>query len=277
MPAQKISREQFLEDHSVCCFCGGVTPSTSLDHVPPQACFPKGFVPEGIEFPACKSCNDLTRPLDQVLGYYTMLLDHDRNNLHVDRAGVLFAGMVNNTPDALPEFRPTPNTIRAVMKQHGIARTPGLLLRDEPIVRSLVLASTRIDDAAVAVGRKLGCALYYRHKKRILTSAHRICTGWHQLQDTEKQDLNGYLSEVLQDVWKGSRANIKQYGDRLTIRTGDSADGLFVYMAQFGKGMVVWGVVASKEQIADTVALRDCAWPVFDPPSGGQLDETAND
>lgn len=267
MPGQKTRKQQFLEDHPVCCFCGGLTPSTSLDHVPPQACFPKGFVPEGIEFPACKRCNDVTRPLDQALGYYTMLIDYDLNNLHVDRAKGLHNGMLNNAPEALPEFKLSPNTIRAVMKQHGIERTPGLLLRDEPIVRSLVLASTRIDEATVAVGRKLGCALYYRHKKRILTSAHRICTGWHQLQDTAKAELNGYLSEMLQDVWTGSRANIKEYGDRLTIRTGDSEDGLFVYMAQFGKGMVVWGIVGEEEQLVDTVALRHCAWPVFDSPS----------
>lgn len=75
---QKKSRYQkLLEDNSLCCLCGGVTRSSTVDHIPPQACFPRGFFPEGFEFPACEVCNGSTKKEDQIFGYYMQMGNPD--------------------------------------------------------------------------------------------------------------------------------------------------------------------------------------------------------
>ena len=33
-------KKLFFAKHPYCCFCGGTKPATTLDHVPPKACFP---------------------------------------------------------------------------------------------------------------------------------------------------------------------------------------------------------------------------------------------
>ena len=119
---RKSRKQRFLEEHPVCCFCGGGAKSVERDHVPPQACFPKDLVPDGIEFPACEACNDVSRPYDQVFGYYAMLSDYDHSNLNVDRAKRLHQGLRNNSPRAVPEFPHSANEIRTYMKQIGQPR-----------------------------------------------------------------------------------------------------------------------------------------------------------
>ncbi len=125
-----------------------------------------------------------------------------------------------------------------------------------------MLASTDLGDAATMIGRKLGCALYYREKGRVLPRTHRIHTAWHQVQSPEMQDLNGYLAEVLANRTVGTKANVKQYGERLTIQTADSEDGLFGYSVQFGRGLIVWGMIAEAGVLEGTRTLRN-TWPVL--------------
>ncbi len=197
-----------------------------------------------------------------IFGYHAMLLDYNIGNQNVGRAHGLHRGLGNNAPGAIPEFNPSPNAIRSYMKQHGTPRTPGLLLRDEPAARGMVLASTEFGDAAAMIGRKLGCALYYREKGAILPETHRIHTSWHQVQASGMQNLTDYLAEALTNLKVGTKANVKQYGDRLTIRTGESEDGLFGYAVQFGQGLIVWGVIAEAGVLEGTLALGD-TWPVF--------------
>jgi hypothetical protein len=78
-----------------------------VDHVPPRACFPDGFMPEELEFPACKECNEGATKQDQIFGFYTMFLDFDESKMTrpEDRAKLekLRQGILNNYPDALPD------------------------------------------------------------------------------------------------------------------------------------------------------------------------------
>src|SRR5271157_3478724 len=78
--AKKGKKARFLMKHPYCCFCGGTELATTLDHVPPKACFPEGFWPEEFEFPACKACNNGTSKYDQIFGFYSMLLDFNEGN-----------------------------------------------------------------------------------------------------------------------------------------------------------------------------------------------------
>jgi len=52
----KKKKQRFFKEHSNCCFCGGVSKATTIDHVPPRAPFHGRAAPEGFEFPACERC-----------------------------------------------------------------------------------------------------------------------------------------------------------------------------------------------------------------------------
>lgn len=57
----------FIKANPICIFCGGGTPSTTVEHCPPRAMFQYRQWPEGFEFPACDACNDGTRDDDLLI------------------------------------------------------------------------------------------------------------------------------------------------------------------------------------------------------------------
>lgn len=88
-----------------CYFCGNA--ANTIDHVPPRACFPTGYAPEGFEFPACDPCNQGTKKQDQIFGLYSMLLDFDESKMRrpedLEKMSNLRRGIANNYPEALPD------------------------------------------------------------------------------------------------------------------------------------------------------------------------------
>ena len=60
--AKKKNKQKavFLKQHPFCCFCGGEKPATTIDHVPSIQLFRLKKRPKGLEFPACKQCNQST-------------------------------------------------------------------------------------------------------------------------------------------------------------------------------------------------------------------------
>lgn len=101
--------QQVLVSHPYCYFRGGMRAATTLDHVPPRAYFPDGFMPEEFEFPTCKACNEGATKHDQIFCLYSMLLDFDefKTLRSEDRVKIekLRQGILNNYPDALPDTR----------------------------------------------------------------------------------------------------------------------------------------------------------------------------
>jgi hypothetical protein len=48
-------RQEILVENPNCYYCGGLNESQTIDHVPPKACFPDGYHPDGFEFAACSA------------------------------------------------------------------------------------------------------------------------------------------------------------------------------------------------------------------------------
>jgi hypothetical protein len=58
----------FLNRHPLCCFCGGTTSATTIDHQA-RILFPDKHRPKGLEFPACDSYNKQTRVAEALLAF----------------------------------------------------------------------------------------------------------------------------------------------------------------------------------------------------------------
>lgn len=251
----KLSKKQsFLRQHPYCCFCGGSTPAATSDHVPPKACFPDGFWPEGFEFPACANCNRSTKSNDQIFGFYAMLLDFNQEGLdrpYARKLRKLRDGIANNYPEALPDAL----TAHPVCKI-GCIVTPGSVAVEMNTPRAF-------RDAAICVGRKLTHALYYRERGRPISRLHHLTTGCYQMQGSATGSLTEYFANLLPDLTMGSRTNIKSYGERFAYKCGVKEDeDFFMYAAQFGKGLIVWGIVLGPGMMLNAVPqpLRNLPW-----------------
>lgn len=238
---QKKSRKQrFLQKNPICCFCGGAVQATTWDHVPPRACFPEGHSPEGFEFPACENCNQGTRENDQIFGFYAQLTDFDSANYDHASVDKLKRGIANNRSDALPMIGLSANQKRAALRHMNIQRVQGETLNDVPLIG----VPPVFDDAAATTGRKLACALNYRERDKIIPYDYKITVGWNQLQNKSFEQILQYFARLLPDHTFGNRPNLKNYGQRFGYKSGvNESEDLFVYAAQFGAGLIVWGIV----------------------------------
>ena len=194
--AQKTSRKaRFLKDHPLCCFCGGKRAATTLDHVPPKACFPLGFWPDEFEFPSCQDCNNGTSKHDTIFGFCSMLLDFNEENRTLadrERLGKLRDEIARRYPEALPDEASAQPIYRA-----------GHVLTPSPVAIS-VSSNALLKEAMRVIGEKLAHALYYREMRKIMTADHRFFAGMYQLQRTGTEDLTALFKRLLPDLRIGA-------------------------------------------------------------------------
>jgi hypothetical protein len=233
--ATNARKKRLIRDNPFCYLCGGGVPSETVDHVPPRACFPDGYEPEGLEFAACKECNNATSRSDQIFGLLTMLVDFDEGNRtseHLEKFQRIFKQVAVRYPEALPSM---PNA-RPVMKADS-------LFTPSPVAYE-VGTTPHFDEALRVMGVKLTHALYYRHSSRALTSDRYFLSGCYQLQNPSMKDLTELLARMLPEQEIGGRVNRKNYGNRFGYKwLPPKVEGFFLYAAQFGRGLVIWGVV----------------------------------
>jgi hypothetical protein len=193
---RKIRQRRFLEEHNLCCFCGGTIEATTVDHVPARTCFKGRAYPETFEFPACQPCNAASR---------------------IDEIAFSF-----------------------FVKKMGVRKPEGRLFSEMPMAE--------IPDAAHGpierYGRKIACALYYRERGRAASVDHQVVVSWGQLVDRRfLESVEGFLAMPHLEV--GARRNV-QFGNQFAYRhVGADDPDIFGFIAQFGTGLVLAGMVAA--------------------------------
>ncbi len=228
-------RQRFFQENPRCCFCGGVNAATTVDHVPPRACFPKDLMPEDFEFPACKECNNGTSKQDTIFGFCAMLTDFNEANrtpADIARFKQHQAQIEMRWPEALPHPASGQPIFRA-----------GHIVTPSPVAIS-VERTPAMKEAMEVIGEKLAHGLYHREMKRIMQPTDRFFTVIHQIQRAGTENVTDYFKRVLPDLKMGDRPNIKDYGNRFAYKSGCKPDDdLFVFAAQFGFGQLCWGMV----------------------------------
>ncbi len=254
MGEKRNKRQKFFREHPMCCFCGGGRPATTVDHVPPRACFPKDLMPEDFEFPACEECNNGTAKQDTIFAFISLLTDfNEANRTPADIA------RVKQHRDQIelrwPEALPNPTSGQPIFRA-------GHIITPSPVAFS-VEATPAMKESMEVIGEKLAHALYYREMKRIMQPTDRFIIATHQIQRAETENITDYFKRVLPDLRMGDRLNIKDYGNRFVYKSGFKPDDdLFVFAAQFGFGLLCWGMVLGPrmELSASNKALHEMKW-----------------
>ena len=146
--AKATRKKEFLIAHPVCCYCA-TAKSEEVDHCPPRVFFNGRVAPEGYEFPACHTCNQEVRNVEQVVACFAAMRLHEADDSQKMRK--LLAGATNNMPGLAEELR---HTFSSRHLSSALPSSDGLLyLRTGPIV------SHCMD----IIGHKISRALFYKH------------------------------------------------------------------------------------------------------------------
>jgi hypothetical protein len=109
-----------LAEQPWCIYCGGETPGSSVDHMPPIAVCDDKLRPVGMEFIACKQCHDGTRKPDQVAGLFCRVYPTSPSPTARQQVTKMFAGLRNNQPEVFDELRPTREQLRFARSGAGV-------------------------------------------------------------------------------------------------------------------------------------------------------------
>ena len=210
MGSKQRKRRRLLEEHPLCCFCGGDRAATTSDHVPPQACFPRGLMPEDFEFPVCSACNNGTSKHDTIFAFCSLSMDFNEANqtpADLRRLRQHRDQIAQYWPEALPDFTKAQEIFRA---DHIITPSP---------VAMHVETTAAMKEALDVVGEKLAHALYYREMKRIMQPSNRFFTMTAQIQKPGTETFSEYFKRVLPDMRVWERPNVKAYGNRFAYKS----------------------------------------------------------
>jgi hypothetical protein len=251
-------RERFLSLHPDCCFCGGITPATTLDHVPPRVCFAGRHAPDSFQFPACPGCQNATRIDELVFGFFVRMADTDDENFRQGEFERLLSGIKNNAPHALPRLNLSRGQLRRSLREMGIPKPPGILVEELP----LAAISIDVHPHILRYARKLALALYYREQERIAAPGHHVWAMWCQATDRKRMNAFEDFVKMTPLVTVGERKNVN-FGNQFAYRCNkaDKPD-VFAAIAQFGLGIVTAMIVvdapsANHLKWRDSVQVQD--------------------
>jgi hypothetical protein len=160
----------------MCCFCGGGTAATTIDHQPARVMFPNKHRPKGLEFPACATCNRQTATHEALVGLFARVTgNHRYREAPSDKAlGAAIAAVARSFPRLLAQI-----VGRAWVAENGLYR-PRLSINGN---------HAQVGRSAGLVAAKLGLAAYYQHFKAIAPPTVKINTLW-----THNQNRNTTLA-----------------------------------------------------------------------------------
>lgn len=183
-----------------------------------------------------------------------MLLDFDETKMgevgRHKRIEQLKQGIINNYPDALPDQ----TTARPVNRV-------GSIITPYPVAIE-VNTNPAFKEALKVMGQKLTHALYMRETGKILSTSHRFSSHCYQLQHGGTETLTSYFKSILPKRILGDRPNVRPYGDYFMYLCGyKEKEDFFVYAAQFGHGLILWGIVLGPDMnLPDGEPLRSATW-----------------
>lgn len=168
-------RTQFLEQHPICCYCGGITKATTQDHFPPRGLFRSRKWPEGYVFPACQKCNNATADDEQLMGLLCRIYPDDGTEQGSEEVQRQMRAISERHPEVFRSMLPSSNQVRRFLRTRGIELPEGATTADVPIVS---LGHERFGLAARRFATKLFCSLFYRHTGNILRPEGGVFFQW---------------------------------------------------------------------------------------------------
>lgn len=241
-----MKAHEFAKLHPFCCFCGGSTKTETIDHQPPKILFPDKKRPKGLEFPACKVCNEQSRYADSLVSLLARFTGGHRPGIVPDKATALAAKSV---------VKAYPHLGARTIRQQWVWAN-GILQRR----LTLDASDAEVTRAACLVAAKFGLAAYYAHHKRPCPITVKINTMWTHSQHRHAalaiEDLLRKAPRDLalkQGAWNTEASFFLRY---------HSVDELFVSIAVLHESMVLMSLI-SRETHTENWVPWSHVWKPF--------------
>src|SRR5271167_2779965 len=101
---KRSATQMFIEAHPLCCFCGGIRPTTTREHMPPKALFDRSHRPDDLVMPACKECNSQTSTADSVVSILSRWRKADMTKTEKEDHKRLVDGLKRSHPEIFNEW-----------------------------------------------------------------------------------------------------------------------------------------------------------------------------
>ena len=242
-----------------CIYCGGNTPGTTVDHMPPRIIFDNRQRPNDLVFPSCHECQTASKSAEQLSGLMSRikgLSDEDRDPEELRR---LVRAVDNNFPGLFDEMLPTQRQRRraqALALEHGF--TGGALNADGPIV-------TKNMNAFAA---KLGLALHYHVTGGLLGGVivppdGVVAVRWFSNVDALEGKIPSSLLEVLgePETLRQGRLHTAGQFEYAWAVTDDREHS--AHFATFRFSFAVSALVSSNAANFDVAPQKNCFRPGF--------------
>lgn len=197
MGAKKQKKLEFLRNHPLCCFCGGINASEEPDHIPSRALFLDRQWPEGYVFPSCIKCNRASRYDELVVSLISRLYPDPTTDQEIKELKQCAESVNNYMSDIIGEIQISAAKKKRLIKKYEINIPPDKTSKDIPLIS---LDGVRTNEAVLSFSRKLMFALYYKHTGSILPNSGAAAVIWYsdfQVQNGAiPEQVNNFLTEA---------------------------------------------------------------------------------
>jgi hypothetical protein len=235
---KRRATQVFIERYPQCCFCGGLRPTATREHMPPKALFDRSYRPDDLVMPACMECNKQTSTADAVVSILSRSKTSDMTEVEKQDHKRLAAGLKGSHPEIINEWTGMSLLERLKAKRDYIRDgidVPGdaRLLRIGPhTIRQLNLFA-----------HKAALGLYFDHFRKLLPNSGRFCAYWRTKEDVLRGGVPNMLLKMMshygtleQGKWRASETFEYRYEFNAT-------DGLFAFLARARGAFYVTGFV----------------------------------
>jgi hypothetical protein len=254
---KRRSQAALLASRPGCIYCAGATTATTIEHMPPIEIFEGRQRPKGLEFPACKACNNGTGHSDLVASMLARTWPDSGAETQRKDMQKIFRAIANNIPALLSEM----NTGRAAEKmarnRHNLSEDVHPLRADGPILTHHILT----------FAAKLGFALHYDSRGTPIPTAGGAQVMWF----SNIQAMNGQIPEELFSLLPSPstlRQGAKSAADQFKYSYAIGERDHMLYFASFNKGFAVGGITALDRSIF--LEARQGRFRIFRPGDFGQ-------
>lgn len=238
-------REQVLSEFPHCIYCGGNTPASTVDHFPPRAVFELRHRPRGLEFPACKVCNDGGR-LDELVSAMLSRIYPDPNSFAAsEEVRKLMQAVSNNCPGLLEELIPSFRQKKLAHRSREMLPPGGGVLNCQgPLLNRAIHRFTA----------KIGYALHFQLTGKPVPHGGAASVWWLTNYQSLKSDMPHELLGMLGEP-KTLRQGSWEVGDQFRYASIGTEEGtMSAHFATFRFSFAVCAFVAEQ---ADNIRPPD--------------------
>jgi hypothetical protein len=235
-----------------CIYCAGANVATTIEHMPPVNAFAGRQRPKGLEFPACRACNNGTGHSDLVAAMLARSWPDADSAIQKEDLRRILSGVANNLPGLLEEMQVGRASQKIARKRFNIP-SDAYPFRAGPIIDRYILT----------FAAKLGFALHYDVNGEPIPSSGGALVMWFSNVQALNKQIPQELFDLLASPPKTLQQGAKSVGEQFQYKHANGERDHMLYFASFNQSFAVAGVTAKDRAIIlDKTRNR---FPIYSP------------